>query len=145
MVDETIGTVVTKAEPHNQIIIHPEQDRVLSVHELARLQGFPDFYKLSGPIKQSHPHRCLPSPAIKTKATTIPPLSVEAHLEKKERLSEPGPDPTDPSLDLTGLNPDLPISNSHLQEEEEKIQLDGLGEKKKKNRKRDEEDEEEQK
>ncbi|KAF4375845.1 hypothetical protein G4B88_026424 [Cannabis sativa] len=51
--DETIGTVVTKAEPHNQIIIHPEQDRLLFVHELARLQGFPDFYKLSGPIKQS--------------------------------------------------------------------------------------------
>ncbi|KAM6570863.1 putative DNA (cytosine-5)-methyltransferase CMT1 [Cannabis sativa] len=52
--DETIGTVVTRAEPHNQIIIHPEQDRVLSVRELARLQGFPDFYKLSGPIKQRY-------------------------------------------------------------------------------------------
>ncbi|KAJ7973784.1 Cytosine-specific methyltransferase [Quillaja saponaria] len=49
--DETVPTVVTRAEPHNQAILHPEQDRVLSVRENARLQGFPDYYKLCGPIK----------------------------------------------------------------------------------------------
>ncbi|CAM0913231.1 unnamed protein product [Alopecurus aequalis] len=52
--DETVSTVVTRAEPHNQIILHPEQDRVLTVRENARLQGFPDYYKLSGPIKQKY-------------------------------------------------------------------------------------------
>ncbi|ONK80320.1 uncharacterized protein A4U43_C01F16350 [Asparagus officinalis] len=52
--DETVPTVVTRAEPHNQIIIHPEQDRVLSVRENARLQGFPDYYKLIGPVKQRY-------------------------------------------------------------------------------------------
>ncbi|PON67069.1 C-5 cytosine methyltransferase [Trema orientale] len=52
--DETIATVVTRAEPHNQVIIHPEQDRVLTIRELARLQGFPDFYKLCGPIKERY-------------------------------------------------------------------------------------------
>lgn len=32
--------------------MHPEQDRVLSIRENARLQGFPDYYKLSGPVKE---------------------------------------------------------------------------------------------
>ncbi|CAI0473446.1 unnamed protein product [Linum tenue] len=52
--DETVPTVVTRAEPHNQAILHPEQDRVLSVRENARLQGFPDYYKLVGPIKERY-------------------------------------------------------------------------------------------
>ncbi|CAN1814165.1 DNA (cytosine-5)-methyltransferase 1 [Linum perenne] len=52
--DETVPTVVTRPEPHNQVIIHPEQDRVLSVRENARLQGFPDYYKLVGSIKERY-------------------------------------------------------------------------------------------
>ncbi|KAL9324724.1 hypothetical protein ACSQ67_009581 [Phaseolus vulgaris] len=52
--DETVPTVVTRAEPHNQAILHPEQDRVLTIRENARLQGFPDFYKLSGPVKERY-------------------------------------------------------------------------------------------
>ncbi|XP_047095806.1 DNA (cytosine-5)-methyltransferase CMT3-like [Lolium rigidum] len=52
--DETVATVVTRAEPHNQIILHPDQDRVLSVRENARLQGFPDYYRMWGPIKQKY-------------------------------------------------------------------------------------------
>ncbi|KAK1267029.1 DNA (cytosine-5)-methyltransferase 1 [Acorus gramineus] len=52
--DETVATVVTRAEPHNQIIIHPVQDRVLTIRENARLQGFPDWYKLFGPIKERY-------------------------------------------------------------------------------------------
>ncbi|KAG8088009.1 hypothetical protein GUJ93_ZPchr0010g7296 [Zizania palustris] len=52
--DETVPTVVTRAEPHNQIILHPTQARVLSVRENARLQGFPDYYKMSGPIKEKY-------------------------------------------------------------------------------------------
>ncbi|CAN8273538.1 unnamed protein product [Cochlearia groenlandica] len=52
--DETVPTVVTRAEPHNQVILHPEQDRVLTVRENARLQGFPDYYKLFGPTKEKY-------------------------------------------------------------------------------------------
>ncbi|KQJ98774.1 DNA (cytosine-5)-methyltransferase CMT3 [Brachypodium distachyon] len=52
--DETVSTVVTRAEPHNQIILHPNQARVLSVRENARLQGFPDYYRMNGPIKEKY-------------------------------------------------------------------------------------------
>ncbi|TYH08893.1 hypothetical protein ES288_A07G053100v1 [Gossypium darwinii] len=52
--DETVPTVVTRAEPHNQAILHPVQDRVLSIRENARLQGFPDYYKLFGPVKERY-------------------------------------------------------------------------------------------
>ncbi|KAF9624014.1 hypothetical protein IFM89_007712 [Coptis chinensis] len=50
--DETIATVVTRAEPHNQAVLHPLEDRVLTIRENARIQGFPDYYRLSGPVKQ---------------------------------------------------------------------------------------------
>ncbi|KAL0863101.1 hypothetical protein Bca101_042219 [Brassica carinata] len=43
--DETVPTVV---------IIHPSQDRVLTVRENARLQGFPDYYRLFGPTKKKY-------------------------------------------------------------------------------------------
>ncbi|KAG2550081.1 DNA (cytosine-5)-methyltransferase 3-like isoform X2 [Panicum virgatum] len=52
--DETVPTVVTRAEPHNQAILHPTQARVLTVRENARLQGFPDYYRLFGPIKEKY-------------------------------------------------------------------------------------------
>ncbi|KAG7652612.1 putative DNA (cytosine-5)-methyltransferase CMT1 [Arabidopsis thaliana] len=52
--DEIVNTVVTRAEPHNQCVIHPMQNRVLSVRDNARLQGFPDCYKLCGTIKEKY-------------------------------------------------------------------------------------------
>ncbi|KAI5410970.1 hypothetical protein KIW84_056210 [Lathyrus oleraceus] len=39
-----------------QVILHPEQDIVLSIRENARLQGFPDCYQLCGPIKERYMH-----------------------------------------------------------------------------------------
>ncbi|KAL9233613.1 hypothetical protein vseg_008585 [Gypsophila vaccaria] len=52
--DETVPTVVTRAEPHNHALCHPFQDRVLTIRENARLQGFPDYYQLKGPIKERY-------------------------------------------------------------------------------------------
>ncbi|XP_051134711.1 DNA (cytosine-5)-methyltransferase CMT3 [Andrographis paniculata] len=52
--DEIVSTVVTRPEPHNHALLHPEQDRVLTVRENARLQGFPDYYKLTGPVKERY-------------------------------------------------------------------------------------------
>ncbi|KAF3674531.1 hypothetical protein FXO38_00847 [Capsicum annuum] len=52
--NEIVSTVVTRAEPHNQALLHPLQDRVLSIRENARLKGFPDCYKFPGPIKERY-------------------------------------------------------------------------------------------
>ena len=35
-------------------VIHPNQDRVISVRECARVQGFPDTYKFSGEIQAKY-------------------------------------------------------------------------------------------
>ncbi|KAL6955719.1 DNA (cytosine-5-)-methyltransferase [Sarracenia purpurea var. burkii] len=35
-------------------VLHPEQDRVLTIRESARLQGFPDFYRFCGTVKERY-------------------------------------------------------------------------------------------
>ncbi|KAL3146940.1 hypothetical protein ABBQ38_014910 [Trebouxia sp. C0009 RCD-2024] len=50
--DEVQPTVVGRAEPHNLALIHPEQDRVLTIRENARTQGFPDYFALVGVATQ---------------------------------------------------------------------------------------------
>ncbi|XP_057997025.1 DNA (cytosine-5)-methyltransferase CMT2 isoform X3 [Hevea brasiliensis] len=52
--DETVSTVVTYPDLHSQAVIHPEQDRVLTIRECARLQGFPDYYRFSGTVKERY-------------------------------------------------------------------------------------------
>ena len=41
-------------DDHFQATIHPTQDRVLSIRECARVQGFTDDYKFSGPVKERY-------------------------------------------------------------------------------------------
>ncbi|KAM0070213.1 putative DNA (cytosine-5-)-methyltransferase [Helianthus debilis subsp. tardiflorus] len=52
--DENVATVVTFPNLHSQAAIHPEQDRVLTLREYARLQGFPDHYRFCGNIKERY-------------------------------------------------------------------------------------------
>lgn len=52
--DETVSTVVTFPDLHSQAVLHPEQDRVLTIRECARLQGFPDYYRFCGTVKQRY-------------------------------------------------------------------------------------------
>ncbi|KAL9177383.1 hypothetical protein ABFS82_01G055000 [Erythranthe guttata] len=52
--DETVSTLVTFPHVRAQAILHPEQDRLLTVRECARLQGFPDFYRFCGTVKERY-------------------------------------------------------------------------------------------
>ena len=54
--DGYFKTTITDPEPLGKQgqVLHPEQNRILSVRELARSQGFPDTYKFSGTIGDRH-------------------------------------------------------------------------------------------
>ncbi|KAL6501795.1 hypothetical protein OROGR_026928 [Orobanche gracilis] len=52
--DEAVSTLVTFPHVRVQAILHPEQDRLLTIRECARLQGFPDYYRFCGTIKERY-------------------------------------------------------------------------------------------
>ncbi|KAM7269865.1 hypothetical protein ACFE04_025362 [Oxalis oulophora] len=52
--DETVPTVLCAPNPRCQAVLHPEQDRVFTIRESARLQGFHDYYKFSGALKDRY-------------------------------------------------------------------------------------------
>ncbi|KAL0393740.1 UNVERIFIED_CONTAM: DNA (cytosine-5)-methyltransferase CMT2 [Sesamum latifolium] len=52
--DKTVSTVVTFPYVRSQAVLHPEQDRLLTIREYARLQGFPDFYRFCGTIRDRY-------------------------------------------------------------------------------------------
>ncbi|KAL8049273.1 hypothetical protein ABFX02_06G010900 [Erythranthe guttata] len=52
--DETVPTVFCSPDPHIRPVLHPEQDRVLTIRECARLQGFHDHYMFFGNLKERY-------------------------------------------------------------------------------------------
>ncbi|KAF0927340.1 hypothetical protein E2562_031953 [Oryza meyeriana var. granulata] len=52
--DEVVGTVLTVPNARMQALIHPSQDRLLTIRESARLQGFPDNYRFRGTVKDRY-------------------------------------------------------------------------------------------
>ena len=50
--DGFVGTLHTSANPKDYQLLHPNQNRVITCREFARLQGFPDKYELEGSASQ---------------------------------------------------------------------------------------------
>lgn len=50
----TFPTIVTKPEPYWGRYIHPTADRIITIRECARAQGFPDEFRFSGPISSRY-------------------------------------------------------------------------------------------
>ena len=48
------STILTKCDPHWGSYFHPEQDRIISVREAARLQSFPDKVTFAGSLSQQY-------------------------------------------------------------------------------------------
>ena len=54
--DGFFSTTITNPEPMGKQgrVLHPEQNRLVSVRECARSQGFPDTYKFYGTVLDKH-------------------------------------------------------------------------------------------
>lgn len=52
--DGIASTILTKCDPHWGSYIHPNQNRVLSVREAARLQSFPDRIRFHGSVTEQY-------------------------------------------------------------------------------------------
>ncbi len=50
----TFNTILTRAMPYWSAVFHPDQDRVISVRESARAQGFPDHVRFAGPLSSRY-------------------------------------------------------------------------------------------
>lgn len=75
---EQLGsTILTKCDPHWGTYIHPNQDRVLSVREAARIQSFPDHVRFFGSLTEQY----------EQVGNAVPPLfACEIGLRLKESL-----------------------------------------------------------
>ncbi|KAG8641192.1 hypothetical protein MANES_13G119400v8 [Manihot esculenta] len=76
-------TSITDPQPMGKVgmCFHPEQDRILTVRECARSQGFPDGYKFAGNIQ--HKHRQIGN-------AVPPPLAYALGIKLKEAMYNKG-------------------------------------------------------
>jgi DNA (cytosine-5)-methyltransferase 1 len=72
------STVLTKCDPHWGSFFHPEQDRIISVREAARIQSFPDCYKFTGSVTQQY----------EQVGNAVPPLMAKAIGEEIRKIIE---------------------------------------------------------
>ena len=70
------STILTKCDPHWGAYIHPNQDRVLSVREAARLQAFPDRVQFLGSMTEQY----------EQVGNAVPPLFAKAIGQQVEKV-----------------------------------------------------------
>jgi DNA (cytosine-5)-methyltransferase 1 len=94
---EGIGsTILTKCDPHWGTFIHPEQDRIISVREAARLQSFRDTFIFKGNLLNQY----------KQVGNAVPPLLGKAIGEMLAEATK---------LILKGKAPKLQITKTPIQ------------------------------
>jgi len=80
--DGFFSTTVTNPEPMGKQgrVLHPEQNRLVSVRECARSQGFPDAYKFYGSVLEKHRQigNAVPPPMGRALGTAIGQAIVKA-------------------------------------------------------------------
>jgi DNA (cytosine-5)-methyltransferase 1 len=76
----TFNTILTRAYPYWSCVFHPEQDRVISVRESARAQGFPDSVRFAGPLSSRYRQVGNAVPPPLGKAIGIEILRAAGHL-----------------------------------------------------------------
>lgn len=92
------STILTKCDPHWGTYIHPEQDRIISVREAARIQSFPDHFRFYGTLSEQY----------EQVGNAVPPLfaraigeTIMSYLqEKKQTLPVRRPVWQDPQKEL---------------------------------------------
>jgi len=81
------STIITNPQPMGKQgrVIHPDQDRLVSVREFARSQGFPDTYRFHGTILDKHRQigNAVPPPLGKAVG-----LQIREALSKRKNLSQ---------------------------------------------------------
>ena len=83
------STILTKCDLHWGAFIHPEQDRVLTVREAARLQSFPDRFAFAGPRTEQYVQVGNAVPPILGRKVAEAILSVSVAADARDRKFAP--------------------------------------------------------
>merc|ERR1719187_2059707 len=83
-------TTITDPEPLGKqgMVLHPDQDRLVSVRECARSQGFPDRYMFSGTVRDKHKEigNAVPPPMSRAIGLEIRKALIKSSQVNKEEV-----------------------------------------------------------
>jgi len=123
------STTITNPEPMGKQgrVLHPDQNRVVSVRECARSQGFPDSYKFYGNVLDKHRQvgNAVPPPLARAIGLEIK----EAMLKKEKKTKENGvvKGESETKLKTEGLNGEGDVKSEQEGANREKSVLKDIG------------------